>query len=63
MAQGPIFSADSYTMEPADLWIQRMDHTWRDRAPRVINNYEGKKGSVWHCHHRRPGAAVVGLGG
>ena len=37
MAQGPIFSADSHTMEPADLWIQRMDHMWRDRAPRVIN--------------------------
>ncbi len=47
MAQAPIFSADSHTMEPADLWTQRMDRTWRDRAPRVINNYEGKKGSVF----------------
>jgi hypothetical protein len=34
-------------MEPADLWTQRLDHKWRDRAPRVISNYEGKKGSVF----------------
>ena len=47
MAQTQIFSADSHTMEPANLWTQRMDNKWRDRAPRVITNYEGKKGSVF----------------
>jgi len=47
MAQTQIFSADSHTMEPANLWTQRMDKKWRDRAPRVINNHEGKKGSVF----------------
>ena len=54
MAQAPIFSADSHTMEPADLWTQRIDHQWRDRAPRVINNYEGKKGSVFVAEEITP---------
>jgi len=47
MDHAPIFSADSHTMEPADLWEQRLDRKWRDRAPRVINNHQGKKGSVF----------------
>ncbi|MBM4259742.1 MAG: amidohydrolase [Deltaproteobacteria bacterium] len=47
MTQTAIFSADSHTMEPANLWTQRMDSKWRDRAPRVISNYEGRKGSVF----------------
>jgi len=47
MAQAAIFSADSHTMEPAKLWTERMDSKWRDRAPRVINNYEGRKGSIF----------------
>lgn len=47
MAQTHIFSADSHTMEPANLWTQRLDQKWRDRAPRVITNYEGQKGSVF----------------
>ncbi len=45
MANAPIFSADSHTMEPANLWVERVDHAFRDRAPRVIKNHEGKQGS------------------
>ena len=47
MANGAIFSADSHTMEPADLWLERIDQTFRDRAPRVIKNHEGKPGSFF----------------
>ena len=47
MATTPIFSADSHTMEPADLWVQRMDRGLRDRAPRVVKNYQDKKGSFF----------------
>jgi len=47
MATTPIFSADSHTMEPADLWMQRMDRGLRDRAPRVVKNYQDKKGSFF----------------
>ena len=46
MATMPIFSADSHTMEPADLWVQRMDRGFRDRAPRVIKNHQDKKGKT-----------------
>ena len=28
-------SADSHVVEPADLWITRMDKRFRDRAPRL----------------------------
>jgi len=28
-------SADGHVMEPADLWITRMDKRFRDRAPHV----------------------------
>jgi predicted TIM-barrel fold metal-dependent hydrolase len=47
MTHAPIFSADSHTMEPADLWVQRIDRGLRDRAPRVMTNYHDKKGSFF----------------
>jgi hypothetical protein len=28
-------SADSHVVEPADLWVTRMDKRFRDRAPRL----------------------------
>lgn len=42
-----IFSADSHTIEPADLWVQRVDRGLRDRAPRVIKDYQDKPGSFF----------------
>ena len=47
MARAPIFSADSHTMEPADLWLERIDRVFRDRAPRVITNHAGRPGSFF----------------
>src|SRR5262245_48424987 len=32
---GDYVSADGHFVEPADLWVQRMDKRFRDRAPRV----------------------------
>ena len=34
-----IVSADSHVTEPADLWCQRLDRCFRDRAPRVVRDY------------------------
>ncbi len=31
-----LISADSHVLEPADLWLQRLPVTYRDRAPRVF---------------------------
>src|ERR671932_598869 len=39
-----VISADSHMMEPPDLWSERLDNKYRDRAPRVIQGYQGKKG-------------------
>ena len=30
-----IISADSHMLEPPDLWSERLDKPYRDRAPRV----------------------------
>ncbi|HEY2104222.1 MAG TPA: hypothetical protein VGH29_00460, partial [Candidatus Binataceae bacterium] len=30
-----VLSADSHTVEPADLWTSRLDRKFRDRSPRV----------------------------
>jgi len=35
MADYKLFSADSHVSEPPDLWVERIDREFRDRAPRV----------------------------
>ena len=37
MAHG-IVSADSHVMEPGNLWEERLDRAYRDRAPHVVEN-------------------------
>ena len=39
-----VISADSHIMEPPGLWAERMDQAFRDRAPRVVNEWKDKKG-------------------
>jgi predicted TIM-barrel fold metal-dependent hydrolase len=36
-----LISADSHVNEPADLWEQRLDKKYRDRAPKMVHNPEG----------------------
>lgn len=38
-----VISSDSHVMEPADLWVTRLDRGLREQAPRVAKN-EGKPG-------------------
>jgi len=33
----PVISADSHFTEPADLWLERIDPAYRDRAPHVVH--------------------------
>lgn len=40
MSPRTVISADSHVMEPADLWLERLDAGWRDRAPRVVANQD-----------------------
>ena len=43
MAEHELISADSHVNEPGDLWIERVDKQFRDRAPRVVENPPGQK--------------------
>ena len=38
MAGHGVVSADSHMMEPANLWQERLDRRFRDRAPKVSEN-------------------------
>src|SRR5438132_12224398 len=49
MAETKLISADSHVNEPGDLWVERIDKRFRDRAPRVVENPPG----------HRPGAYLV----
>lgn len=41
MSELRVISADSHVMEPADLWLTRLDRGYRDQAPRVVANEDG----------------------
>ena len=43
MASERVISADSHMLEPADLWVDRVDKKFKDTAPRVVKT-EGKMG-------------------
>ncbi|MGH7934793.1 MAG: amidohydrolase family protein [Candidatus Binataceae bacterium] len=38
MAPKRVISADSHMMEPANLWVERLDEKYRDRAPKVVKS-------------------------
>jgi predicted TIM-barrel fold metal-dependent hydrolase len=40
MTAQSVISADSHMMEPADLWVERLDSKFRDHAPRVVKKDE-----------------------
>jgi predicted TIM-barrel fold metal-dependent hydrolase len=42
MSDRKLISADSHVSEPADLWVERIDARFRDRAPRIVDNIPGK---------------------
>ena len=40
-----MISSDSHIIEPPDLWTQRIDKAYRDRAPRVVQE---EAGDFWY---------------
>jgi predicted TIM-barrel fold metal-dependent hydrolase len=42
MAICKLVSADSHVNEPAELWVDRIDHKFRERAPRIVDNIPGR---------------------
>jgi predicted TIM-barrel fold metal-dependent hydrolase len=49
MVAQTLISADSHVNEPGQLWVERIDRAFRERAPRVVENPPG----------HRPGAYMV----
>ena len=56
-----IISADSHVMEPYDTWWNAIGHKWGDRTPRVIDEYQGKKGKFFYTGYQ--GAPVSEIRG
>lgn len=49
-----IISADSHMCEPPNLWVERIDRRFQDRAPRVVKDPNGQKGSFFVCENLPP---------
>jgi predicted TIM-barrel fold metal-dependent hydrolase len=49
-----VLSADSHVLEPPDLWTTRMESKFRDRAPHLIHEHNGRKGDFIACDGLRP---------
>jgi predicted TIM-barrel fold metal-dependent hydrolase len=58
-----IVSADSHMIEPADLWVERIDRRFKDRAPRAVTKPD-KPGAFFIAEGLRPFpvAAVAAVG-
>ena len=54
MAQYRLISADSHMCEPPNLWVDRIDQKYRDRAPRTVKGYNGKEGEWFVCENISP---------
>ena len=54
MAQYRLVSADSHMCEPPNLWVDRIDKQYRDRAPRTVKGHDGKEGEFFVCENISP---------
>src|SRR5262249_61493231 len=48
MTSDKLISADSHVSEPLDLWVERVDKRYRDRAPRLVENPSEPKRVYFH---------------
>ena len=65
MTTETIISADSHVFEPINLWEERIERRYRDRAPRFVADYQGKPGTWFVCEGVAPRSvasiAAVGI--
>jgi uncharacterized protein len=54
-----IISADSHVMEPYDLWWKVVGQKFGDRTPRVLDEYQGQKGTFFYSGNRGAPTAVI----
>ena len=54
MADARVISADSHFVEPPDMWAERVDKKFRDRAPHTVKGYGGREGEFFVCENIAP---------
>ncbi len=54
-----MISADSHVIEPRNLWVERVDKSFRDRAPRVVRDPNRLKGEWFLCEGLEPRPASL----
>ena len=63
MAEYRLISADSHVSEPPNLWSERVDKKYRERAPHLMINPPGKEGAYFYYEGYAPHPIGIGLGG
>ena len=48
-----LLDADSHVSEPLNLWQERLPAKYRDKAPRMLTEYEGRPGAWWLIEEER----------
>jgi predicted TIM-barrel fold metal-dependent hydrolase len=61
MAEYKLISADSHVSEPPDLWVERVDRRYRDRAPRLVIDPPGLQGAYFLYEGYPPHPIGIGL--
>jgi predicted TIM-barrel fold metal-dependent hydrolase len=54
MAELRVISADSHFVEPPQMWAERLDQKFRDRAPHTVKGYNGNEGEFFLCENISP---------
>jgi hypothetical protein len=54
-----LISADSHVIEPYDMWWNALGPTLGDRTLRLLDDYQGQKGSFFYSGNRGAPVAVV----
>ena len=54
MAAYRIISGDSHFVEPAEMWRERVDAQYRDRAPHTKWGHDGREGEFFVCENINP---------
>jgi predicted TIM-barrel fold metal-dependent hydrolase len=62
MAEYQLISSDSHVSEPPELWVERIDKQYRDRAPKIVLNPDGQEGAFFIYEGYPPHNLAIGLG-
>ena len=54
MSDERIISADSHFVEPPEMWAERIDRQYRDRAPHLEHDVDGRSGHFLVCEDLAP---------